>query len=247
MPGVFSPSEISPSKQTPGSLGIKEVLSLRFRRKDEEQRGIKCLAGSLQGDELNQSCSELSAQCHSHRLLCHCLLQALPLALPTFLSFSHFSRSVFPCPGAPSPSRLGAQVWLSGGINFKFLSSALQLEMRKRQSKLSQLLAHGQQVWSSFWGSNCITIAAKICVILPCDLTRAHNTLSTQTLRLLPARGASNPPKHNENPMNKDVLPTMEQLCRSLFIPYTLTPSPCLHPRKETLISPGDEFVSAPH
>ena len=57
--------------------------------------------------------------------------------------------------------------------------------------------------------------------------------------------GASKSPKHEENPVNKDVLPTGEQLHRSLFIPYTFTPSPWIHPKKETLISPKNEFVPA--
>lgn len=143
MPGVFSPSEISPSKQTPGSLGIKEVLSLRSRRKDEEQKGIKCLAESLLGDKLNQSCSKLSAQCHCHRLLCHCLLQLKPGSGPgpSHLSqlFTLFQDSVsLPWDSIPAcPHGLaacGAHARLSKGIYFRFLSSVLQLEMRRSRS-----------------------------------------------------------------------------------------------------------------
>jgi len=44
--------------------------------------------------------------------------------------------------------------------------------------------------------------------------------------------------------VNNDVLPIREQLYRSLFIPYTFTPSPWIHPEKET-ISPENEFVPA--
>lgn len=237
VPGVFSASKISPPKQTPGSLGIKKVLSLHSRWKDEEQEGIKCLAVNLLGDELNQSCSELSAQCHSHRLLCHCLLQ-----LKTGSGSSHLTslfQDGFPSLGLHPQKGSQRAALRRGSAKGSLLGSVAQCcSCHEEKAEFIQLPAHRQQVWSSFWGSYCITTAAKNCVILPRDLTWAHKTPTTQSLRLSPAREASKPPKHKENPMNRDVIPTMKQLYRSSLLHLV-----CIQGQKHLLLLEMDLFL----
>lgn len=107
VPGVFSSSKNLQSKQTPGSLEIKEALSLCYRWEDEEQKGIKCVAESLLGNK-QKCCSEVCSLLLSVRATgSHCLLwlnfrvkpettpgilpgTCLAVGLPTFHSFSCF-------------------------------------------------------------------------------------------------------------------------------------------------------------
>lgn len=133
VPGVFSPSKISPSKQPPGSLGIKEVLSLRSRRKDEEQRGIKCLAESLPAEpELLRALCSVSQPRAPVSLPAPAEARLWLWPFPPFPAFHTFPGQCFPALGLHPHA--DSELRLSGGICFRFLSSVLQLAMRRRQS-----------------------------------------------------------------------------------------------------------------
>lgn len=121
------------------------------------------------------------------RALCSVSQPQAPVSLPAPATARLWLWPFPPCPAFPR--------WGFPSLGLHLHRDSLCAELRRGSAKESilgssaqscgwkwgegrvnpaQLLAHRQQAWSSFWGSFCITTAAKICVILPHDLTRAH-------------------------------------------------------------------------